>query len=308
VKTILVTGAAGWIGSHVTRLLVQRGHRVLALVRPGSSVDRIADLLPLIKLIEIDLAEPSSLAGVLRVKPPDVCLHLAWYTVPGRYLHARENLDSVVSSLDLLKLLDDVGCQRTVITGTCLEYDTSMAELLSEQSPIRPGFLYSICKHALFSIAEKFQRSCGRQFAWCRIFYLYGPGEQETRLVPYVINKLLAQQPCLLTSGEQMRDYLHVVDVASALGTVALSDLEGVVNIGSGEPVRVADMALTLGRILRTEESLQLGALPMAPDDPPFVCADARRLRTHFGWEPGFDLCGGLEDTVTWWRKQSVTR
>jgi UDP-glucuronate decarboxylase len=307
-RTILVTGAAGWIGSHVSRLLVQGGHRVLALVRPSSSVNRIADLLPAIKLIEADLANPSPLPGLLRETPPEVCLHLAWYTVPGRYLHAYENMNSVASSLKLLRVLNEVGCQRTVIAGTCLEYDTTTAKPLSERSPIQPKVLYSVCKHALFSIARQFQQDCGCQFAWCRIFYLYGPGEYRTRLVPHVINKLLAGQPCLLTAGEQVRDYLHVADVASALSSVGLSAVQGVVNIGSGVPVRVADIVISLGRILGAEELLHFGALPMATDDPLCVCADVQRLRTEVAWEPSYDLRSGLVDTVTWWQEQSVAR
>lgn len=303
-KTVLVTGAPGWIGSHVTRELVATGHRVLAVARPGEPLDRIADLLARVELIELDLADLRPLEALLRDMRLDIAMHLAWYAAPGRYLNATENLDCLTSSLSLLRLLDQVNCHRTLITGTCFEYDTTLMTPLSEGSPIYPRHLYSACKHALHVAAEQFQQTRGRQLVWPRIFYLYGPWEAEERLMPYVIRKLLNREPCPLTDGKQVRDYLHVEDVARALCAVALSEVTGAVNIASGTPVTVAEVAQTIGRILGAEDWLRLGALPRPSGDPPFVCADTGRLRTEVSWQPCYNLWGGFEQTVAWWRKR----
>ena len=101
-----------------------------------------------------------------------------------------------------------------------------------------------------------------------------------------------------------MRDYLHVEDVASAIWRVATSDLTGAVNIASGEPVTIADLATRIGRLLGRPELVQLGAMPYRPDEPMRILADAATLRQRLGWTPRFDLDRGLADTVRWWKPE----
>lgn len=300
-KRVLLTGATGFIGSHVARLLVREGCEVTALVRPGTDPRRIADVLPDIKLLEGDLIAPRKLEAPLRAAAPELCLHLGWYAVPGKYLRAPENVDCVAGSMELLRVLAEIGCRRVVALGTCFEYDTDVG-YLAESSPIRPRFLYAACKHALFLMAEQFQRERGLSFAWPRIFYLYGPWEDERRLVPLVIRKLLAGEPCPLTPGEQIRDYLHVEDVAGAIWAVAGSGIEGPINIGSSRPTRVADVAWQIGELLGRAELLHIGDIPAPAGDPPFVCANTQRLRSETDWRPEYELRDGLEATIEWWR------
>ena len=297
---VFLTGATGFIGSHAARLLVREGCRVSALVRPGADLRRVADVAPHLDLIEGDLLDPEALEAPLRSLSPEVCLHLAWYAVPGQYLHAAENMECVSGSMRLLRVLDAVGCPRVVGTGTCFEYDLGVG-YLSEQAPVRPGSLYAACKHGLFLIADRFQREHGRSLAWARPFYQYGPWEDPRRLVPIVIRRLLAGETCPLQAGRQIRDFLHVEDVAGALWAIARSNLEGPVNIGSSRPVSVLEVARTLGEIIGRPELLQPGAQPTPAGDPPFICANTHRLRGGTGWQPRYDLRDGLARTVEWW-------
>jgi len=138
--------------------------------------------------------------------------------------------------------------------------------------------------------------------AWLRFFYQYGPFEHEGRLVPSVTRSLLRNQVAEATLGEQVRDFLHVEDVASAAWAVARSGLSGPVNIGSGEPVTVREIVTTIGAVLNRPELIALGALPDRASDPPFVCADNRRLVENTGWTPRYGLEEGLGHTVAWWQ------
>jgi nucleoside-diphosphate-sugar epimerase len=298
---VLLTGVTGFIGSHVARLLVREGCDVIGLVRPGTDRRRIAEIARRIRLLEGDLFAPQELQAPLHDVAPDLCLHLAWYAVPGRYLQAPENVECVAGSMVLLRALAAAGCRRVVMVGTCFEYDTD-AGYLAESSPTRPRSLYAACKLALCLMARQFAGSTGQSLAWARLFYQYGPGEDDRRLVPLVIRHLLEGLPCPLTHGEQIRDFLHVEDVAGALWAIARSDLEGPVNIGSARPVAVADVAREIGMRLQCPELIRLGAIPAPAGDPPFVCANTDRLRSATTWRPRYSLSDGLCQTIEWWK------
>jgi nucleoside-diphosphate-sugar epimerase len=186
--------------------------------------------------------------------------------------------------------------------GTCFEYDTSVGTL-SETSPTRPQTLYAAAKLALHTVLEQ-MRTDGMGVTWARLFYLYGPMEDARRLVPSVVRALLAGEPAAISPGQQVRDFLHVEDVAAALATLGQQNLDGVFNIGSGEPVTVAEVALTLGRLCGRESLVRIGARPYAPGDPMYVCADNARLRST-GWGPAYNLEAGLADSVRWWRDRA---
>jgi nucleoside-diphosphate-sugar epimerase len=127
--------------------------------------------------------------------------------------------------------------------------------------------------------------------------------EDERRLVPAIICSLLRNQPAQVTRGEQIRDFLHVEDVARAICTVAQSNICGPINIGSGRPVAVRDIATQIGLILNRTDLIALGALPYSPHDPPFLCANNRRLIENTSWKPRYDLEQGLRHTIAWWQK-----
>jgi nucleoside-diphosphate-sugar epimerase len=301
---VLLTGATGFIGSHVARLLVREGCEVHALVRANARLWRIADLRSQLELITGDVCDAATREAIAERKPQS-CIHLGWYATPGIYLRAPENVDLMAGTLKLAMRLAEAGCERFVGVGTCFEYGTD-AGYLSEETPLAPAFLYSAAKAGTYLALRCLQGSMS--VAWARLFYLYGPYEDEGRLVPSVIRALLAGDPARCTLGQQVRDYLHVEDVASALWCTAKSSLLGAVNVGSGNPVTVAAVVREIGELLDKRDLVQLGALPSPPGDPPFVCANSRRLRAETDWRPRFDLSAGLRDTIDWWRTRDGIR
>jgi nucleoside-diphosphate-sugar epimerase len=299
---VLLTGATGFIGSAVARVLVRRGHEVHALVRPQADTWRIADLAGQLETIAGDLAS-AQLGERLETLRPEACVHVAWYTVPGRYLDGPENLDHLELSLRLARTLARAGCRRFVGVGTCLEYAVQDAPL-TESDPSGPARLYSATKLALGQLLPYVGAMTGMSTAWARLFYVYGPFEDERRLVPSVIRSLLRGEPARVSAGTQVRDYLHVCDMASALEAITRSSLQGAVNVGSGEPSTVRDVVLQLGQLLDGVDRLQFGAVPPAPGDPRYVCADIRRLVGETDFRPRFALQDGLRDTVEWWSER----
>ena len=298
---VFVTGATGFIGSHVVRALVRRGAEVHALVRPGADTRRIADVLGALRPVPGDLLAPYRLGAELARIRPDACVHLAWYTVPGRYLDARENLAMLEAGLGLLRELTRVECRRLVAVGTCFEYDTDWG-YLSEATPTRPRNLYAATKLAFGLAATHSARATGLRVVWPRLFYQFGPWEDSSRLVPAVILSLLRKEQFRTVAGARVRDYLDVDDVAAALVGLLDSQLEGPVNVGSGVPVRVQDIARAIGDIIGRPELLEFAEPADEGTDPAFVCADSRRLRAGTGWSPRFTLAEGLRRAVEWWR------
>jgi len=297
---ILVTGASGFIGRHVTARLVSSGHHVTVLARPGAELAALGSLQHL-EVIRADLLERDGLSRKLTAARPDLCIHLAWYAEPGEYLHSPKNSDWVAASLTLLHALAEAGCARTIIAGTCLEYNTDFGDV-SENTPLRPQTPYAVAKDFLRREAERFQGEAGHSLAWARIFYLYGPGEHPKRLVPMVIRNLLTGKSCPLTDGQQVRDYLDVRDVASAVVTVALSEISGPVNIGSGQPVTIAEVANEIARQLGRPDLLQFGAIARSAEDPDRIVANVNLLTTKTDWRRKYSLTEGLSSAIDWWR------
>ena len=298
---VLITGGAGFIGSHLVRRALQDGAEVSLLLRPGSDRRRLADVLPAARVIEGAVEDGASLEAALRETRPEICLHLAW-RMDGS--ESSRHFESLRASLELVSALSRAGCRRILCAGTCAEYDGGPSAL-AENASVEPRTSYAVCKHALFVAGSALARAQGVSFVSARIFYVYGPAEDPRRLVPEVIRHLLAGTPVDLTSGEQVRDYLHVEDVADGLWRAATAfDLEGAVNVASSIPVSVAEIARTLADLLHRPELLRLGARPQRSEEAPVLYGDATRLRTRTGWAPKYALADGLRQTIAWWRAQ----
>lgn len=299
---VLLTGAAGFIGSHVARLLVRQGHHVTAIVRPDADRWRIADLGDSLDLVHADLTNLAAIKPHLRAQRADICIHLAWKGWSGK-AEADANLTSLGISLELLRSMSELGIQRFVAAGTCFEYHLA-ARRLSEASPLVPHDLYGICKKSLFEVADEFSQLTGVSVVTPRIFYSYGPFEDRRRLVPSIVRSLLSGEVAKVTPGAQVRDYLHVEDIASAIWAVALSDTTGAVNVASGEAVTIAQVATRLGEIVGRPDLIALGQLPYREGEPMHILSDASKLRRTLAFAPRYDLAGGLRQTVDWWREQ----
>jgi len=298
---VLVTGANGFIGSHVCRELLARGADVRAVRRPGSDGARLADPSLRLEWVDCDLLRTSE--SILDAVCEDVgtCIHLAWGVAPGQYLTDPANEEYRTSSLRLFAVLAGKGCRRITGVGTCFEYEQA-SQPLDELAPVNPLTPYARAKLSTYLEAEALLRGSETAFAWARLFYLYGPWEDSRRLVPSVALKLLRGERAAVTSGLQVRDFLHVADTAHALIDVSLSELRGAVNIGSGVPVRVSEIMQAIGAITGRADLIDVGARAENLVDPPYVCADNRRLQDETGWRPRYALREGLEQTIAWWR------
>jgi nucleoside-diphosphate-sugar epimerase len=302
---VLVTGAAGFIGTHVVRALGAQGRNVFAAVRNKKMVETQEGQPGDLHFVKLDLHDDACVRSAVREIRPDVTIHLAWYTVPGSYWTSPANLECVSDTLKFARALAEADCGRLLVAGSCAEYDWDHGFLSEERTPLRPRTLYGICKNAVREILEMYCADVSMQFVWTRLFYLYGPGEDADRFVPSIILPLLRGQTARCTSGEQIRDFLHVEDMAGAIAAVAASNFTGTVNIGSGQPVKIKTIVETIAGILGCREHVVIGGIPDNPSEPPLLVADVRRLARDIRWRPSRTLDEGLLQTVDWWRARS---
>lgn len=297
-KRVLVTGASGFIGRQALAPLIERGYEVHALDL------RTIDV-PGVTWHAADLFDRAAVAEVVGEVGASTCLHLAWDVSPG-YWTAPSNADWVAASLDLLSAFDAAGGVRFVAAGTCAEYDwTAPREVLVEDEPCHPATFYGVAKDALRRMIEGYAAETDLSWAWGVLFLCYGPHERPERLIPSVIRDLLAGKRTATTAGTQVRDYLDVRDQGAAFAALLDSEIQGAVNIGSGEGVAVADIVRRIGEITGRSDLLDVGALPMRASEPARLVADIRRLTAEVGFRPCIGLDKGLADAVAWWRKNA---
>ena len=301
-KKFFLTGATGFIGSHLTEIIVKEGIKPYVLIPEGENLWRIKNILPSLKIVEGSLNDMKNLNKEINKIKPDICIHLAWYTEPGKYLSSKENISLLSNSLEFAYSLFSANCKRIITAGTCFEYDVSQ-RYLREESSLNPQTLYGTTKLAMELIIEKLSQIFKQEFLHFRLFYQYGQKEDKRRFIPYVINSLLSNKEVIISESEYIRDYLYVKDTAKAIWYASMSKLQGVLNIGSGNPIKNRDIAYEIGSYMDKLNLInfqQKNLIPYAS----FICADNKKLKTQLNWCPDYTLKEGLKETVEWWKKQ----
>lgn len=266
----LLTGGVGFVGRQVLQKLLERGVQVRLVVRKGKQEE----------LVPVDINGPIVVTPDLFSEGVDwweeVCsnidtvIHCAWYTDPADYLVSPRNLDCLIGTLRLAQGGAKAGVRRFVGIGTSVEYDPS-AGMLSADTSLRPSTPYGGAKAAVFTMLSQWLPTQKVDFAWCRLFNLYGEGEDDRRLVPYLRAKLMAGEVAELASGKQVRDYLDVATAGEMIADFACGSKQGAVNICSGIPVTVRELAERLADEYGRRDLLRLGARKDNPLEAQYV-------------------------------------
>lgn len=262
---IVVTGGTGFVGRQVVAALRAQGLDVVMIVRPGHDLPR-----------DVTAIETPDLFAQTEDWWRDACrgaasvVHCAWVAEPGVYLTDPRNYDCLAGTLTLAKGAIAAGIGRFVGVGTCFEYDLSH-RVLGTETPLRPETPYAACKAATWLALSQLLPPAGISFAWARLFYLYGEGEDPRRLVPYLHARLSAGEPAELTSGRQIRDYMNVRDAGAALARLALGGPDQAVNICSGKPVTVRELVSDIASVYGRPDLLRFGTRPDNRTDPDCV-------------------------------------
>lgn len=279
---VLVTGASGFVGRQVLAPLAALGFEVHAVARRRGADAAIWH--------EVDLLDPTQQAALLRSVRPTHLLHAAWYVTHGRFWTAPENQDWLHASRALAEGFAAQGGRRFVGIGTCAEYAARApgdGRPWPETRPVAPATPYGQAKAALAATLPPGS-------AWARLFHLFGPGEDPARLVPSVLGALRAGREALCGSGRPVRDFCSTWFLGRALAALVASDLDGAVNVASGEGVAIREVIARLGALASRPELIRLGARPDPAGEVGYMVADTTRLRGICSERASLDDLGRL--------------
>jgi nucleoside-diphosphate-sugar epimerase len=294
----LVTGATGFLGSHLVHLLLAGGDEAAVLVRPESNRRRLADVVDRLTIVEAYPGPVEASRAQIAAFAPDTVFHLAWDGVHGAARDDAGRLSgNVRRTLQLLDLAADLECAAFVGLGSQAEYGPQKG-IIDEATPLRPTTAYGVGKLAVGLLVEPLSRATGMRGVWLRLFSSYGPGDEPTYMIPYVISELLAGRVPHLTAGSQYCDTLYCADVARALRAAAATDgCHGQYVLASGTECTVREIAETIRDTIAPGADLDFGA----PARHPGWLGSHQRLTRDTAWSPTVDLRAGLTKTIFWW-------
>lgn len=291
-KKVLVTGANGFLGQHLISALSNRDYEIHVTSMSGvfSSSHQVT-------IHQTNLLNTEEHTELIKRIAPSYLIHAAWFTKNGHFWDAVENIDWLQATISLAKAFYEHGGKRFLGVGSCAEYNWNK----NGSSKELPNTFYGKIKRACFESINKLAQHYQKEFAWGRVFFPFGPGEDRIRLMPYVITSLLSSKVASCSHGRQVRDFLYVTDVADALAAILDNKVSGAVDVGSGKAIELRDVIMTIGKMLNGKELIKFGELdePQHPID--FAVADIHRLKNEVGWTQKHSLNEGIKKTIDWW-------
>jgi len=307
-KTVLVTGAGGFIGSHLVEELVRKGAKVRALVRYNSK--RNCGNLDFLdkevrKEIDISFGDIRELGFLTKAaKNVDVVFNLAALVgIPYSYISPYEvSMVNTIGTLNLLVAAREAGVEKFVQTSTSEVYGSPDRVPIKETDTLKPQSPYSASKIGSDAVALSFFYAFGLPVSIIRPFNTYGPRQSARAVIPAIIVQALNGNEIKLGSLDPRRDFTFVKDTVNGFIKVAESDksVEEVINIGTGKDASVRDLVGLIGEILGKELTAVEDSARVRPikSEVSRLMADASKAKMLLGWEPNFSLKDGLADTI----------
>ncbi|MTE21686.1 NAD-dependent epimerase/dehydratase family protein [Streptomyces sp. TRM43335] len=313
--TVAVTGAEGFIGSHLVEALVAAGHRVRAMVQYNSFssfgwLETLPkEVLDATEIVLGDVRDPGSVNGL--VKGTETVYHLAaLIAIPYSYRAPHSYVETnVTGTLNVLEAVRHLDVPRLVHTSTSETYGTARTVPITEDHPINTQSPYAASKAGGDRLADSYHAAFGTPVVTLRPFNTYGPRQSMRAVIPTVIGQIAAgRRTITLGDLRPTRDFTYVEDTVAAFLAVGTAPAEAVVgrtfNAGTGGEISVGDLAALIGKVMETDVEVLQDTERVRPADSEvmrLVC-DASRLRAATGWAPRHDLAEGLAHTVAFFR------
>jgi len=309
-RPVLVTGSAGFIGSHLVEALARAGARTRAFVRYNSRNDYgwletlDAQLVDEIDIFRGDLANPEAVSGA--VAGCETVFHLgALIPIPYSYRHPREFVTAnVVGTLNVLEACRQKTVRRLVHTSTSEVYGTALRVPIDESHPLNAQSPYAATKVGADQLALSFKRSFDVPVVVARPFNTFGPRQSARAVIPTLITQALGQDQVELGSLRPTRDFLYVADTVRGLASCGQVDgVEGeVINLGSGVEIGIGELSQRVFELLDRELPVSFSPERSRPADSEVerLLADVTKADRLLGWQPRFSLDDGLKQTIDW--------
>jgi NAD dependent epimerase/dehydratase len=311
-RIVLVTGAGGFIASHLVEALVAQGARLRAFVRYNSRSDPgLLSLLPSESLVKVEIiagdlrdlmAIQTAMRGVTHV------FHLgALIAIPYSYVHPAEVVETnVIGTLNVLLAGRETGVERIVHTSTSEVYGTALRVPIDESHPLQGQSPYSASKIGADKLAESFYRSFDLPVVTLRPFNTYGPRQSARAVIPTIVTQALTQEVIWLGNLDARRDLTYVSDtVAGFLRAAEAPGVEGqTFNLGTGIEVRIGDLTQQVIDFIGRPVRIEVDSARLRPEKSEVqrLLSDNRLAQEHLGWRPQISVVEGLMKTIDWIR------
>ena len=299
----LVTGAAGFVGARLCRALAERGEDVHALVGAETRTWRLDDEKRIVRH-PADLRDAAAVRGVIEAVRPTVVYNLATHGAYPHQTDARRVIDTnVIGLTNLLEACETIDYRLFVHTGSSSEYGRKSAPM-RENDLLEPESVYGVSKAAQSLLCRQWAARHGRPIVVFRLFSVYGPFEEPTRLIPRLLGAALDDAPLDMASPRTSRDFVYIDDVVAALsGVERLAALSGaILNLGTGVQTNLAEVVQTLELIAGKLLAVRWEAMASRPWDTDVWVADTTALRSALGWTPPTRFREGLAQSLDWMR------
>ncbi|NLX11685.1 MAG: SDR family NAD(P)-dependent oxidoreductase [Chloroflexi bacterium] len=311
-KHALVTGAAGFIGSHLVEMLVREGVQVRAFVRYNSgrrtgTLDLLpADVRQNVEVYYGDLRDREAVQQA--AQGVDQIYHLgAVITIPYSYQHPREVVDvNVTGTLNVLLAARDLGTPQVMLTSTSEVYGTAQVEPIDEQHPLHPQSPYAASKVAQDALAISFHAAYDLPVRIVRPFNTFGPRQSARAVIPTIISQALTRDEVRLGALHPTRDLTYVTDTCRGflLAAESTAAIGRPVNLGTGRSITIGELAELAIRLVGRDVTLTTDAQRIRPEKSEVarLRSDNRLAKELIGWEPQVSLEAGLQRTIDWIR------
>lgn len=311
-QKVLVTGAGGFIGSHLVTRLVELGASVRALIKYNSRNDwGLLEMLPeitqAIEIIHGDLRDAYVVSRA--VKEVDVVFHLgAIISIPYSYQNPNEVVETnVMGTLNVLNATRECSVSKLIHTSSSEVYGTAQYVPIDEQHPLQGQSPYSASKIAADKLAESFHASYNLPVGTVRPFNTYGPRQSSRAIIPTIITQVLTNEIVHLGSLHPTRDFTYVEDtVIGFIKAAESSSIIGeVVNLGVGTEISIGSLAKRIFQLMGQEPRIVSDDMRIRPakSEVERLLSDNAKARSLIGWEPKISLDEGLNHTIKWLRK-----
>jgi len=294
-KTIVLTGATGMIGSAIARCALEQGIEVLCIIRKNTKRRGNLPKSDKLKVIYADLSEYNTLEITGNY---DVFYHLAWEETVGALRNSVEaQVKNIQYSLDAVHLAKRLGCKKFVGIGSQAEYGI-VKEPLKPETPAFPESVYGITKYAAGKLSRLLCTQLELQFNWVRVLSVYGPLDGAHTLIMYTIHELQAGRSPEFTKCGQIWDYLYCDDAARAFLAIGENGVDGkTYPLGSGNKKKLSEYIKIMRDIIAPNIALQFGKKEYYPHQPMYLCADIAELANDTGWRPEVSFEEGIMRT-----------
>jgi nucleoside-diphosphate-sugar epimerase len=287
---VLITGGKGFIGSQIAKSLNQLDLEVFTLSR-SESIGNTSHF-------NVDIFEEHKVRQVLQRVKPEIVVHAAWDTTLETYEKSLENLKFQKAGLQFALECAAHGVKKLVMLGSSAEYGLQFAPVSADTSIATPFSEYGKAKYALLKSLENRKIQESLDFTWLRIFQPYGPMQSSERLFPTLLKKIHEGSDFVFNFPNQIRDWIHVIDICKVVIFVIENNLTGILDVGTGIGTRNSDLLSCMGKVINGNSQIQISPEHLDSNDNDILVVHPEAGLFRAGWKPIYDLETGIRQTL----------